>query len=147
MPPGSCFPRPSSAGVGIIVRLPLASGLLTGKFTVDAAFEPSDHRHYNRDGAAFSVGETFSGIKLSTGVDLVEELKQFVPEGWTLADFSLRWTLDYPAVSTVIAGCSRPQQVQANARASELPPLSRDLHDRLKNFYLDRVRPTIRCPV
>ena len=95
------FPQAEAAGVGIIVRLPLASGLLTGKFAADTVFEPSDHRNYNRDGAAFSVGETFSGIELATGVALVEELKPLVPEGWSLADFSLRWILDHPAVSTV----------------------------------------------
>ena len=141
------FPQAEAAGVGIIVRLPLASGLLTGKFAADTTFEAGDHRNYNRDGAAFSVGETFSGIELATGVGLVEELKPFVPEGWSMADFSLRWILDHPAVSSIIAGCSRPEQVQANARASELPPLPEEVHVRLKEFYLDKVRQTIRCPV
>lgn len=141
------FPQAEAAGVGIIVRLPLASGLLTGKFAADTTFEAGDHRNYNRDGAAFSVGETFSGIELATGVGLVEDLKPHVPPGWSMADFSLRWILDHPAVSSIIAGCSRPEQVQANARASELPPLSEDVHARLKEFYLDKVRQTIRCPV
>ena len=141
------FPEAEAANVGIIVRLPLASGLLTGKFTADQAFEPTDHRHYNRDGAAFSVGETFSGIELPIGVGLVEEMKAFVPEGMSLADFSLRWLLDFPAVSSVIAGCSRPDQVARNARASDLAPLSPELHDKLKAFYLDRVKQHVRSPI
>lgn len=141
------FELARAANVGIMARLPLASGLLTGKFTADTVFEPSDHRNYNRDGAAFSVGETFSGIPLATGVDLAAGLKQFVPEGWSLADFSLRWILDHPAVSSVIAGCSRPAQVEANARVADLPPLSEDAHATLKDFYLQQVRPAIRCPV
>ncbi|MCR9138954.1 MAG: aldo/keto reductase [Alphaproteobacteria bacterium] len=141
------FERASAANVGIIVRLPLASGLLTGKFAADTVFEPSDHRNYNRDGAAFSVGETFSGIELATGVELANELKRFVPDGWSLADFSLRWILDHPAVSSVIAGCSRPTQVEANARVTDLPPLSDDVHSALKAFYQQRVRSQIRCPV
>ena len=105
---------------------------MTGKFAADTTFEAGDHRNYNRDGAAFSVGETFSGIELATGVGLVEDLKPHVPPGWSMADFSLRWILDHPAVSSIIAGCSRPEQVQANARASELPPLSEDVHARLR---------------
>lgn len=141
------FERARAADVGIIARLPLASGMLTGKFKADTVFEPSDHRNYNRDGEAFSVGETFSGIPLATGVELVEGLMQFVPEGWSLADFSLRWILDHPAVSSVIAGCSRPGQVEANAHASALPSLSEEVHDAVKDYYLQRVRPAIRCPV
>lgn len=141
------FERARAADVGIIVRLPLASGLLTGKFTADTVFEASDHRNYNRDGAAFSVGETFSGIELATGVELANELKQFVPDGWSMADFSLRWILDHPAVSSVIAGCSRPAQVEANARVTDLPPLPGDVHAALKAFYQQRVRSQIRCPV
>jgi aryl-alcohol dehydrogenase-like predicted oxidoreductase len=141
------FSKAQAANVGIIVRLPLASGLLTGKFTADTVFETTDHRHYNRDGAAFSVGETFSGIPQGTGVELAEGLRQFVPEDWSLADFSLRWILDHPAVSSVIAGCSRPDQVEANARVSDLPSLPEDVHDALKDYYLEKVRPTIRCQV
>lgn len=141
------FERAREADVGIIVRLPLASGLLTGKFTADTEFEPSDHRNYNRDGAAFSVGETFSGIPLAAGVDLADGLKPFVPQGWSLADFCLRWILDHPAVSSVIAGCSNPQQVEANARVSDLPPLPDDVHAALKDYYLQKVRPQIRCPI
>ncbi|WP_370339723.1 aldo/keto reductase [Parvularcula marina] len=141
------LPAASKAGVGIIVRLPLASGLLTGKFSANESFPETDHRNYNADGAAFSVGETFNGIPLKIGVELVEELKTFVPDGMTLADFALRWILDHEAVSTVIAGCSRPDQVTANARASTLPALSGELHRALSDYYLDQVRETIRCPI
>jgi len=143
----SLFAKAEAADVGIIVRLPLASGLLTGKFTAETTFEPTDHRNYNRDGQAFSVGETFSGIVFSTGVALADGLRPFVPEGWSLADFSLRWILDHPAVSTVIAGCSRPAQVEANARASALPPLPDDVHAALRDYYLEKVRPAVRCPI
>ena len=138
------FDRAQEADVGIIVRLPLASGLLTGKFTADSVFEERDHRNYNRDGAAFSVGETFSGIPLATGVELVDGLRSHLPQGWSLADLSLRWILDHPAVSSIIAGCSRPDQVTANARASALPALPDATHAALKAYYLDRVRSTIR---
>ncbi len=141
------FAEAMAANVGIIVRLPLASGLLTGKFAADHLFEASDHRNYNRDGAAFSVGETFSGIALAKGVELTQELQAFVPEGWTLADFSLRWILDHPAVSSVIAGCSRPQQVAANALVSQLPALSQSVHSELKAFYDEKVRAHIRSPI
>jgi aryl-alcohol dehydrogenase-like predicted oxidoreductase len=141
------FPEAQAANVGIIVRLPLASGLLTGKFRADHIFGATDHRNFNRDGQFFSVGETLSGLTLATGADLAAELSEYAPEGWSLADLSLRWILDFPAVSTVIAGCSRPEQVAQNARASDLPPLSPELHGRLKAFYLSRVRSHIRCPI
>ncbi|MBB5518748.1 aldo/keto reductase [Amphiplicatus metriothermophilus] len=141
------FPQAEAANVGIIVRLPLASGLLTGKFRKDSTFSPEDHRNYNRDGAAFSVGETFSGILLETGVDLVEALRAFAPEGWGMADLALRWILDHSAVSTVIAGCSKPEQVRSNTRACALPPLPAETHKALRTFYETRVRPAIRCPI
>ena len=143
----SLFAEAEAAGVGIIVRLPLASGLLTGKFTAETTFEATDHRNYNRDGQAFSVGETFSGIAFATGVELSDGLRPFVPEGWSLADFSLRWILDHKAVSSVIAGCSRPAQVEANAKVSSLPPLGDDVHAALKDYYVEKVRPAIRCPI
>jgi aryl-alcohol dehydrogenase-like predicted oxidoreductase len=138
------FPLAEQKKVGIIVRLPLASGLLSGKMTRDTHFAPQDHRLYNRDGQAFFVGETFSGLPYGTGVDLAADLKAFVPEGWTLADLALRWILDHKAVSSVIAGVTRPDQLAANCRVSTLPPLSADLHTKLKAFYLTRVREHVR---
>ena len=126
------FEKAKAADVGIIVRLPLASGILTGKFGADHKFAEDDHRNFNRDGAHFSVGETFSGIAQEKAVHLLEKIKPFVPEGWNLADFALRWILDHDAVSTIIAGCSRPQQITANIRASDLSELSPDTHAALQ---------------
>ncbi|RDE09968.1 aldo/keto reductase [Pelagibacterium lacus] len=136
--------KAAAADVGIIVRLPLASGLLTGKFSGDTEFSPSDHRSYNRDGEAFSVGETFGGIPFETGVALAEKVRAMVPEGLDMGLFALRWILDHPEVSTVIAGVSRSDQIAANAEASALPPLPRPVHEALAAFYKDAVRPHIR---
>ncbi|WP_196259361.1 aldo/keto reductase [Pelagibacterium limicola] len=130
--------------VGIIVRLPLASGLLSGKFRKDTEFAASDHRNYNRDGASFSVGETFGGIPFEKGVELAEGLKSMLPEGMNLAQMALRWILDHDAVSTIIAGVSRPEQVPVNAAASDLSPLSAQLHEQLADYYRSEVRPHIR---
>ena len=102
------LPKAQAADVGIIVRLPLASGLLSGKFGKGQKFAAEDHRNYNRDGAAFSVGETFSGIPFETGVDLVKELESLNSTGWPLSQLALRWILDHPAVSSIIAGVSKP---------------------------------------
>jgi aryl-alcohol dehydrogenase-like predicted oxidoreductase len=129
--------------VGIIVRLPLASGLLSGKFTKTTEFVPSDHRNYNRDGQAFSVGETFGGIPFEVGVDLAEGLRPFAHE-MSMAQMALRWILDHDAVSSIIAGASRPEQVAVNAEASDLPPLSDELHRKLGDYYRSEVRPHIR---
>jgi len=136
--------RAAAADVGIIVRLPLASGLLSGKFGKGHSFAASDHRHYNRDGAAFSVGETFGGIPFEKGVELTAQLQEMVPEGWPMSHLALRWILDHPAVSTIIAGVSRPDQLSDNVAASERPPLSDDLMAQLAAFYTDQVRPEVR---
>lgn len=141
------FPLAQERNVGIIARLPLASGMLTGKFSSNHKFPETDHRNYNVEGAAFSVGETFSGIELRKGVAALKLLEPYVPAGWTLADFALRWILDHPAVSTVIAGCSSPVQVRANARASDLEPLSQATHDALMNIYRSEIRPLVRCQI
>jgi aryl-alcohol dehydrogenase-like predicted oxidoreductase len=138
------LPLAKEANVGIIVRLPLASGLLSGKYTKDTEFVPSDHRNYNRDGAAFSVGETFGGIPFEKGVELADELKSFLPEGMDMSQFALRWILDHDAVSSVIAGVSRPEQIGVNAEAGDLPELPAQIHEQLKTFYSEKVRPHIR---
>ncbi|WP_417584063.1 aldo/keto reductase [Pelagibacterium sp.] len=130
--------------VGVIVRLPLASGLLSGKYTRDTEFSPTDHRSYNREGQAFSVGETFGGIPFETGVELADELRGYVPEGQRMSLFALRWILDHKAVSTIIAGVSRPDQIGVNAEAGDLPELPDSVHEKLKAFYDEKVRPTIR---
>ena len=137
----------SEADVGVIVRVPLASGLLSGKFARETEFAETDHRHFNRDGSAFSVGETFAGIPFEAGIGLVEEMSALKPEGWSMAQFALRWILDFDAVSTVIAGASKPSQVHANIAAANLPPLSADTHEQLADFYARRVKNLVQVPV
>jgi len=145
-PIGTLFDRAQSAGTAIIVRLPLASGLLSGKMGKDTHFAPTDHRNYNRDGQAFNVGETFAGLPFEAGVALSEELKAFVPEGMTMAQMALRWILDFPAVSVVIPGARNAEQVAGNTSASDLTPLPSDLHARLSEFYKQKVADNIRGP-
>ncbi len=138
------LPAAQKANVGVIVRLPLASGLLSGKFGQGHRFAPEDHRNFNRDGQAFNVGETFSGLPFESAVDLVSALQAYVPDGMTMAQFALRWILDHPAVSTVIAGVSKPEQVNLNVSASELPALPAQLHAQLYAFYAEQVRGQVR---
>jgi aryl-alcohol dehydrogenase-like predicted oxidoreductase len=140
------FDRCRQAGVAVIVRLPLASGLLAGKYTAGTTFPPQDHRTYNRDGAAFNVGETFAGLPFETGVGLVEKLRPLVPAGYTMAEFAVRWCLDHPAVTTVIPGARTPAQARANAAAADRPPLPPELHARLGAFFRAEVRPHVRGP-
>jgi aryl-alcohol dehydrogenase-like predicted oxidoreductase len=138
------FPQAQKKNVAIIVRLPLASGLLGGKLTRASTFPENDHRNYNRDGRAFSVGETFAGLPLEKGVDLTDELRALVPSGLTMAQMAQRWILDYAAVTTVITGASRPDQVASNASSSDLPPLDPALHDKLQSFHEEKVAAFIR---
>ena len=141
------FPVARENDVGIIVRLPLASGVLAGKMSKDRQFAESDHRHYNRHGEFFSQGETFSGIPFETALELVETMRDWVPPGMTMAQMAMRWILDFPAVSTVIAGASRPDQAVENAAVSGLAPLSPALHERLTGFYRRDVAGKICVPV
>lgn len=138
------FAEARSKEVALIVRLPLASGLLSGKFTRETKFAESDHRNFNRDGQQFNVGETFAGIEFEKGVGFANELKHFVPEGIGMAQMALRWILDFDAVSVVIPGASKPSQAERNAAASNLTPLGDELHRRLKEFYETRVASNIR---
>lgn len=140
------FPLARAKGVAIIVRLPLASGLLSGKFTAETHFAASDHRNYNRDGQAFNVGETFAGLPFEKGVELADGLKPMVPAGLSMAHMALRWILDHEAVSVIIPGASRPDQVRSNAAASALAPLDGALHARLQAYYQEKVHPFIRGP-
>jgi aryl-alcohol dehydrogenase-like predicted oxidoreductase len=124
--------------VGIITRVPLSSGMLTGKMTRDTTFSPDDHRAFNRQGEAFDRGETFSGVDFETGLQAVEALRLLVPEGMTMAQFALRWILMSDAVTCTIPGAKRPAQVEENVRAADLPPLPnatmvkvREVYDRL----------------
>ncbi len=132
--------------VGIIVRLPLASGLLSGKMTKQTSFAENDHRLFNRDGQHFNVGETFAGLPYELGVELSDELKLMVPEGVSMAAWALRWCLDFDAVSTVIPGARNPQQALSNVAATTLPPLGADVHEKLAAFYQRSVTAHIRGP-
>ena len=131
------FPKAKEKNIGIIARVPLASGLLTGKFTKDTAFGPKDHRSYNREGKSFDKGETFSGVPYETGLAAVEELKKLFGTA-DLAPIALRWVLMHDAVSVVIPGASRASQVTDNVRASELPPLTEAQMNGVRDIY-DRV--------
>ncbi len=122
--------------VGIIARVPLASGLLTGKFSQDSAFGKEDHRNFNRQGEAFDKGETFSGVDYEQGLEAVEKLKQiFSGRPEELVQLALRWVLMFPEVSTVIAGASRPLQISENVKASQIPALSNQEMEQVKGVY------------
>jgi len=138
------FPEATKRNVGIIVRLPLASGLLSGKWNKDTKFADTDHRNFNANGEKFNVGETFSGLPFEKGVAFAEQLKQMVPSGIPLSQFALRWILDQPAVSTIIAGVTRPDQLRANVDATKREPVEPALAEELAGWYQDKVRPEIR---
>ena len=138
------FPTATRRNVGIIVRLPLASGLLSGKWNKDTRFASTDHRNFNANGEKFNVGETFSGLPFDKGVGFAEQLKQMVPAGIPLSQFALRWILDQPAVSTIIAGVTRPEQLRANVDATKREPVDPALVEKLTGWYQDKVRPEIR---
>jgi len=145
-PAAELFPRAREAGVGIIVRLPLASGLLSGKFDAATKFPATDHRNYNRDGQAFNVGETFAGLTLAKGAELVGRLKPLVPANMTMAQMAMRWILDHEAVSVIIPGASSLAQARENAAVSALPPLPGSLREELAKLYRDEVHGHIRGP-
>jgi aryl-alcohol dehydrogenase-like predicted oxidoreductase len=129
--------------VGVLARVPLASGLLTGKLTRDTSFEPDDHRAFNRHGESFDVGETFAGLDYATGLDLVEELRPLVPAGATLAQLALRWILMWESVTAAIPGARSPEQARANAAASELPALSPEVMARIRAVYEAHAMPLV----
>lgn len=138
------LPKAEEKRIGIIARLPLASGMLSGKFTAATRFAESDHRNYNRDGQAFSVGETFAGIPFAKGVELVQTLEQKLPTHYTMAQMAMRWILDHPAVTTIIPGASSAAQVTENAKVSAMPALPKALHRDLREFYQSAVAASIR---
>jgi aryl-alcohol dehydrogenase-like predicted oxidoreductase len=138
-PAGLFFAQAAQRGVGIIVRVPLASGLLSGKYTRETTFGPDDHRTFNRHGEQFDVGETFAGVPFEAGLDAVEELRPLVPEGATLVQLALRWILMHDAVSTVIPGARSPEQAQANAAAADLPALPEATMARIASVYTERI--------
>ncbi|MFF8276140.1 aldo/keto reductase [Streptomyces lateritius] len=134
------LPAASDAGVGIIARVPLASGLLSGRYTETTEFPKDDHRSYNRHGEAFDQGETFSGVEYATGVEAAAELAALVPEGATLAQTALRWIIQQHGVSTVIPGARSPERVRANARAAGLAPLPEKTLNGVRDLYDRRIR-------
>jgi aryl-alcohol dehydrogenase-like predicted oxidoreductase len=134
------FPLAEERNVGILARVPLASGLLSGKMRSDRVFTEDDHRNFNREGQAFDRGETFSGVNFETGLLAAEELKELVPEGNTLAQFALRWILMHPAVSCAIPGGKNPAQVEDNVAAAEMPPLPEEVMQRAREIYESYIR-------
>jgi aryl-alcohol dehydrogenase-like predicted oxidoreductase len=129
--------------VGILARVPLASGLLTGKLSRESKFSADDHRTYNRHGESFDRGETFSGLDYDAGLQAVEALRPLVPPGQTMAQMALRWILMFPAVTCAIPGAKRPQQAEENIRAANLPPLSDSTLAGIRNVYDQFVRPYV----
>jgi aryl-alcohol dehydrogenase-like predicted oxidoreductase len=126
--------------VGILARVPLASGLLTGKFNSQTQFAANDHRMYNRHGEAFDQGETFSGVDYETGLQAVEALRPLVPQGATMAQLALRWILMFPEVTSTIPGAKSPEQAENNVKAAALPPLSDETMQRVRQVYDTYIR-------
>jgi aryl-alcohol dehydrogenase-like predicted oxidoreductase len=137
------LPAAAQAGVGILARVPLASGLLSGRYRRDTTFPPDDHRAFNRHGEAFDVGETFSGVDYDTGVDAAQQFAGLARDGETPAQLALRWIIDQPGVTTVIPGARTPEQARANAAAAEMPPLSEDTRAAVRELYDARIRPLV----
>jgi aryl-alcohol dehydrogenase-like predicted oxidoreductase len=129
--------------VGILARVPLASGLLTGRLTKKSTFESDDHRNFNAKGEAFDVGETFSGVDYDTGLAAAEELRPLVPKGVTMAQWALRWILMFEAVTCAIPGARRPDQIEDTAKASDLPPLSKAEMEAIRKIYDTKIAPQV----
>jgi aryl-alcohol dehydrogenase-like predicted oxidoreductase len=138
-PAGVFFEQAVKRDVGVIVRVPLASGLLSGKYTRETTFGADDHRTFNRHGELFDVGETFAGVPFEAGLDAVEELRPVVPSGASMAQFALRWILMHDAVSTVIPGARNPEQARANAAAADLAPLDASVMAHVAAVYDQRI--------
>ncbi len=134
------FPEAKKRKVGILARVPLASGMLTGKLRRDTRFPDDDHRNFNRHGEMFDVGETFSGVDYELGLQAVEEISHLVPRGASMSQFALRWILMFDAVSCAIPGGKRPEQVEDNCRASDLPGLSDAVMADVRRIYDERIR-------
>jgi len=137
------LPRAQARNVGILTRVPLASGLLTGKMRPGTTFEESDHRNFNRQGEAFDVGETFAGVPYEVGLEAVEALRPLVPQGVTMAQMALRWILMFEAVSCAIPGAKRPRQVTDNVGASDLAPLAEETMAAVHDIYDRLIRPHV----
>jgi aryl-alcohol dehydrogenase-like predicted oxidoreductase len=137
------FAEAAKRKVGILARLPLSSGMLTGKLSINSQFATDDHRNFNRHGEAFDRGETFSGVDYGTGLSAIEELRSLLPEGMTLAQFALRWILMFDAVTCAIPGAKRPAQVEENVSAADLPPLSPETMRRVRELYERSIQPLV----
>lgn len=142
-PAGLFFQEARRREVAVIARVPLASGLLSGKITAATQFAAEDHRNFNRHGEAFDVGETFAGVPLETGLQAVEEVRKLVPAGTAMAAFALRWILMHEAVTVAIPGARNAAQAQANAAASDLPALSPDVMAATKDIYDRLIAPHV----
>ncbi|MEU6773604.1 aldo/keto reductase [Streptomyces sp. NPDC046759] len=134
------LPAAREAGVGIIARVPLASGLLSGKYTKDTVFAADDHRTFNRHGEAFDQGETFSGVDYESGVEAAAEFAALAPEAYTPAQLALRWIIEQDGVTTVIPGARNPEQARANATAAKLPPLPEETFTAIRELYERRIQ-------
>jgi aryl-alcohol dehydrogenase-like predicted oxidoreductase len=134
------FAQAQERKVGILARVPLSSGMLTGKMTLNSQFSSDDHRKYNRQGEAFDRGETFSGVDFELGLQAVEQLRPLVPEGWSMAEFALRWILMFEAVTCAIPGAKHPAQVEDNCRAADLPPIPEAIMQRVRAIYDSSIR-------
>ncbi|HEU4427001.1 MAG TPA: aldo/keto reductase [Pilimelia sp.] len=137
------LPAAAEAGVGVIARVPLASGLLSGRYDEHTTFPPDDHRTFNRHGEAFDVGETFAGVDFATGLAAVRRIARVVPDDATMAQFALRWILDQPGVTVVIPGARNPDQARTNAAAAGLRPLSVEAQTTVTDVYDELVRPQV----
>lgn len=137
------FQEAKKRKVGILARVPLASGLLTGKMKPSTRFDPEDHRNYNRHGEAFDRGETFSGVDYETGLKAVSDLEALLPEGTSLVELALRWILMFDAVSCAIPGAKRPSQVDENVRSAGLPPIPDDTMKKIRAIYDQQIRPLV----
>ncbi len=137
------FPLAKERKVGILARVPLASGMLTGKLRRDSRFAADDHRNFNRHGEMFDVGETFSGVDYELGLTAAEELRALLPQGMSMAQLALRWILMFDAVSCAIPGGKRPGQVQENCRASDQPPIGREAMAAIQRIYNEKIRSSV----
>ncbi len=137
------FKEAARKKVGILARLPLSSGMLTGKLTPKSQFSPDDHRNFNRHGESFDRGETFSGVDYDQALAFVEELRPLVPEGMSMAQFALRWILMFAAVTCAIPGARRPAQAEENCQAASLPPINPGTMAQVEELYKQRIKPLV----
>lgn len=143
-PIGELFEKAKSREVGVIARVPLASGVLSGRFTQETEFETEDHRNFNKDGAAFNVGETFAGVPFEKGIEFAKTIERMKPASISMTEMALRWILDFDAVSVVIPGATKVDQVKTNAGVSELPRLNEEIHRDLEKLYREEIADSVR---